>query len=131
MAKVYFYYAAMNAGKSTILLQSSYNYRERGMHTLLFTPALDNRAGPGRIQSRIGLKAGAIAIQTNDNLRERVAAEHAKQRVACALVDEAQFLSSEQVRQFTEVADELNIPVRCYGLRTDFQGNLFEGRTHG
>ena len=127
MAKVYFYYAAMNAGKSTILLQSSYNYRERGMHTLQFTPALDHRAGPGRIQSRIGLEAGAIAIQSTDNLQERVAAEHGKQPVACVLVDEAQFLAREQVRQLTDVADGLNIPVLCYGLRTDFQGNLFEG----
>ena len=127
MAKVYFYYAAMNAGKSTILLQSSYNYRERGVHTLQFPPALDHRAGPGRIQSRIGLEAGAIAIQSTDNLQERVAAEHGKQPVACVLVDEAQFLAREQVRQLTDVADGLNIPVLCYGLRTDFQGNLFEG----
>jgi len=127
MAKLYFYYSAMNAGKSTLLLQSSYNYRERGMHTLVFTPALDTRAGPGRVKSRIGLEAEAIAFDAADNLFERIRAEHATTPVSCALVDEAQFLSETQVRQLTDVTDGLNIPVLCYGLRTDFQGNLFEG----
>jgi thymidine kinase len=127
MAKVYFYYAAMNAGKSTVLLQSSYNYRERGMRTLLFTPAIDTRYGTGRIESRIGLRSGAIAVVPGDNLLTRVRTEHTAQPVACVLVDEAQFLSPEQVWQLTDVADALDIPVLCYGLRTDFQGKLFPG----
>ena len=127
MAKVYFYYAAMNAGKSTVLLQSSYNYRERGMRTLLFTPSIDTRYGTGRIESRIGLRSGAISLGGLDNLVARVRADHQSQPVACVLVDEAQFLSPEQVWQLAEVADGLDIPVLCYGLRTDFQGKLFPG----
>ena len=127
MAKVYFYYAAMNAGKSTLLLQSSYNYRERGMHTLIFTPSLDTRAGAGRVQSRIGLEAEAIPFTADDDLLALVRADHARTPVSCVLVDEAQFLSEAQVRQLTDVADALDIAVLCYGLRTDFQGNLFEG----
>lgn len=127
MAKVYFYYAAMNAGKSTVLLQSSYNYRERGLRTLLFTPAIDTRYGPGRIESRIGLRSGAISLGGNDNILARVRTEHATKPVACVLVDEAQFLSPEQVWQLSDVADALGIPVLCYGLRTDFQGKLFPG----
>jgi thymidine kinase len=127
MAKVYFYYAAMNAGKSTVLLQSSYNYRERGMRTLLFTPAIDTRYGTGRIESRIGLRAPAISLSTSDNFYQRVRTEHVAQPVACVLIDEAQFLTPEQVWQATEVADALDIPVLCYGLRTDFQGKLFPG----
>lgn len=127
MAKLYFYYAAMNAGKSTVLLQSSYNYRERGMRTLLFTPAIDTRWGSGRIESRIGLRSGAISLAQADNLFTRVRSEHATQAVACVLIDEAQFLTPEHVWQATEVADTLDIPVLCYGLRTDFQGKLFPG----
>jgi len=127
MAKVYFYYSAMNAGKSTMLLQSSYNYRERGMRTLLFLPALDNRAGNGRIQSRIGLDSPAISLQPGDDLLQRVRTEHTVDEVSCVLVDEAQFLTPVQVRQLTDVADLLGIPVLCYGLRTDFQGHLFPG----
>jgi thymidine kinase len=127
MAKVYFYYAAMNAGKSTVLLQSSYNYRERGMRTLLFTPSIDTRYGTGRIESRIGLRSGAIALAPADNLFNRVRAEHASQPVACVLIDEVQFLTPEQVWQVSDVADTLEIPVLCYGLRTDFQGKLFPG----
>jgi thymidine kinase len=127
MSKVYFYYSAMNAGKSTVLLQSSYNYRERGMRTLLFMPALDTRAGFGRIQSRIGLASEAIALQAGDDLLEQVRAEHAREPVACVLIDEAQFLTPAQVRQVTDIADALRIPVLCYGLRTDFQGRLFPG----
>jgi thymidine kinase len=127
MAKVYFYYAAMNAGKSTVLLQSSYNYRERGMRTLLFTPAIDTRFGPGRIESRIGLRAGATSLGAADNILNRVRTEHDRSPVACVLVDEAQFLTSEQVWQLTDIADVLDIPVLCYGLRTDFQGKLFPG----
>jgi thymidine kinase len=127
MAKVYFYYAAMNAGKSTVLLQSSYNYRERGMRTLLFTPSIDTRYGTGRIESRIGLRSGAISVNPGDNLLARVRTEHTGQPVSCVLVDEAQFLTPDQVWQLSDVADTLDIPVLCYGLRTDFQGKLFPG----
>jgi thymidine kinase len=127
MSKIYFYYSAMNAGKSTVLLQSSYNYRERGMRTLLFMPALDTRAGEGRIVSRIGLESGAVALKSGDNLLERVRDEHAQEPVACVLVDEAPFLTPAQVGQATDVADILRIPILCYGLRTDFQGRLFPG----
>jgi thymidine kinase len=127
MSKVYFYYSAMNAGKSTVLLQSSYNYQERGMRTLLFMPAMDSRAGHGRIESRIGLASDAIALRESDDLLKLVGAAHAEKAVACVLVDEAQFLTPEHVRQATDIADTLRIPVLCYGLRTDFQGRLFPG----
>jgi thymidine kinase len=127
MAKVYFYYSAMNAGKSTVLLQASHNYHERGMRTLRFIPAIDTRAGVGRIQSRIGISAEAITLTTDDDLLARVQVEHVSSPVACALVDEAQFLTRAQVWQAGAIADRLAIPVLCYGLRTDFQGNLFEG----
>lgn len=127
MSKIYFYYSAMNAGKSTVLLQSSYNYRERGMHTLVLTPVLDERAGQGKVRSRIGLETDAQAFGTGDDLFALARAEHGRAPLACVLVDEAQFLSRAQVRQLTDIADQLRIPVLCYGLRTDFQGNLFEG----
>jgi thymidine kinase len=127
MAKVYFYYSAMNAGKSTLLLQSSYNYQERGMRTLLYMSSLDTRTGAGRIESRIGLQAGAHPLAADQDLLASVRAEHAAQPVACVLVDEAQFLTAAQVWQATDVADTLGIPVLCYGLRTDFQGKLFPG----
>ncbi|MGD1031610.1 MAG: thymidine kinase [Opitutaceae bacterium] len=127
MSKVYFYYSAMNAGKSTTLLQSSYNYQERGMRTLMFMPIIDTRAGVGRIQSRIGLAADAIALAEGADLFAQVRAENAALPVACVLIDEAQFLTRAQVRQATEIADILQIPVLCYGLRTDFQGALFPG----
>ena len=127
MAKLYFYYSAMNAGKSTHLLQSSYNYRERGMETLIFTPALDDRAGRGRVASRIGLAAPAVAFEAEDDLRE-IATETLEDRpLACVLVDEAQFLTKAQVHQLSDIVDELGIPVLAYGLRTDFRGELFEG----
>lgn len=127
MAKLYFYYAAMNAGKSTVLLQASYNYRERGMRTLLFAPAIDTRAGVGRIRSRIGLEADAAVLQADDDLKQRVLTEHQRSPLACVLVDEAQFLTPAQVDQASDLVDELDLPVLCYGLRTDFQGNLFPG----
>lgn len=127
MSKVYFYYSAMNAGKSTVLLQSSYNYQERGMNTLVFTPALDNRYGVGKVASRIGLSAPARAVSRTDDLLAHTREALEKQPVACVLVDEAQFLTKAQVQQVTDIADTLRIPVLCYGLRTDFQGNLFEG----
>lgn len=127
MAKVYFYYAAMNAGKSTSLLQSSYNYRERGMRTLLFTPSIDTRYGTGRIESRIGLRSSAISLTGCENILARVRSEHEANTVSCVLVDEVQFLTPAQVWEFSDVADILDIPVLCYGLRTDFQGKLFPG----
>ena len=127
MAKVYFYYAAMNAGKSTVLLQAGHNYRERGLRPLLLVPAIDDRAGAGRIHSRIGLAADARPIQPGDDLLAVIRAEHGQSAVACVLVDEAQFLSPAQVWQLTDVADQLGVPVLCYGLRTDFQGRLFPG----
>lgn len=125
MAKLYFYYSAMNAGKSTVLLQSSHNYRERGMQTLLFTPAIDTRYQKGVIYSRIGLSEPALIFQSNDNLYQQVLDQAAQ--YACILIDEAQFLTREQVFQLTEISDKLNIPVLSYGLRTDFKGELFEG----
>jgi thymidine kinase len=127
MAKLYFYYSAMNAGKSTILLQSSHNYHERGMRTLLLTPAIDERAGTGKIASRIGLSKDARPFSESDDLREGVLAAHREAAIACVLIDEAQFLSETQVRQLAAVADHDGIPVLCYGLRTDFQGALFPG----
>ena len=127
MAKLFFYYSAMNAGKSTVLLQSSYNYHERGMRTLLFVPAIDTRAGVGRIQSRIGLHADALPLPADEDIFAHVKAAHAAQPVACVLVDEAQFLTPAQVDQLADIVDRLDIPVLCYGLRTDFQAKLFPG----
>lgn len=128
MAKLYFYYSAMNAGKSTVLLQSSYNYHERGMKTLLFTPKVDTRAGTGKIASRIGLDADAIPYDNDFNLYEFTKNEMAKHpELKCVLVDEAQFMTKDQVLQLTEIVDELDIPVLAYGLRTDFVGEPFPG----
>lgn len=127
MAKLYFYYASMNAGKSTTLLQADFNYRERGMRTILFTAAIDERAGAGRIASRIGLAAEAIAFDDGMDLRLRVEREADAGPVHCVLVDEAQFLTAAQVDQLAAVADVLGVPVLAYGLRTDFTGALFEG----
>ncbi|MGB7329278.1 MAG: thymidine kinase [Rubripirellula sp.] len=127
MAKLYFYYSTMNAGKSTILLQSSYNYRERGMNTLLLAPEIDNRMGAGKVSSRIGINADAEVFNTADNLFVIVDHENNRAPIHCVLIDEAQFLTKRQVRQLSDVCDNLNIPVLAYGLRTDFQGNLFEG----
>ncbi len=127
MSKVYFYYSAMNAGKSTVLLQSSYNYNERGLNTLVFAPALDTRSGAGKVVSRIGLSADARAFSRDENLFAIAEADHAQRGLSCVLVDEAQFLAKAQVEQLMDLADRLRIPVLCYGLRTDFMGNLFEG----
>lgn len=127
MAKLYFYYASMNAGKSTQLLQADFNYRERGMRTMLWTAAIDDRFGPGRIASRIGLEADAFTYARNTDIRAEVEAEHARGPLACVLVDEAQFLTRNQVFQLAGICDELGVPVLAYGLRTDFQANLFEG----
>ncbi len=127
MAKLYFYYSAMNAGKSTTLLQAAYNYKERGLRPLLLTPRLDTRAGEGTIGSRIGLQSEAIAFSLADSLFDICDAQHQQNPVACVFVDEAQFLTKRQVYDLGEIADRLSIPVLSYGLRTDFQGNLFEG----
>jgi thymidine kinase len=127
MAKLYFYYASMNAGKSTLLLQADFNYRERGMRTMLWTAAIDDRYGRGRIASRIGLEAEASLFDADTDLRTAIEAEHGRGRLACVLVDEAQFLSREQVFQLAAVCDGISVPVLAYGLRTDFQANLFEG----
>ena len=128
MAKLYFYYSAMNAGKTTMLLQSAHNYHERGLRTLLLTPRLDDRAGEGTIASRIGLRARARAFTREDDLLQVVRRDIAERgALACVLVDEAQFLAKAQVWQLTEVVDALGIPVLAYGLRTDFRGELFEG----
>ena len=127
MAKLYFYYASMNAGKSTTLLQADFNYRERGMRTLLFTAALDDRSGAGRIASRIGLDTEAAGFAEDTDLRLHVEREMDHGPVHCVLVDEAQFLTAAQVDQLAAVADVLGIPVLAYGLRTDFRGDLFPG----
>lgn len=127
MAKLYFYYSAMNAGKSTVLLQSSYNYRERGMNTLILSPEIDTRDDVGKVTSRIGLQADSVTFNTSDNLLGMVEREHMQNPVHCVFVDEAQFLTNNQVRQLSDVCDSLDIPVLAYGLRTDFQGNLFDG----
>ncbi|MBT6208818.1 MAG: thymidine kinase [Woeseia sp.] len=127
MAKLYFYYSSMNAGKSTALLQSSYNYRERGMQTMVLAPDFDDRYGVGKITSRIGLEAAAITFATDQDLFKTIAARVNEGPLHCVLIDEAQFLSKEQVHQLGDVTDELNIPVLAYGLRTDFQGEPFIG----
>ncbi len=128
MAKLYFYYSAMNAGKSTTLLQSDYNYRERGMETLLFTPELDNRQQKGLISSRIGLQANAITFDADTNLYNMVEAiQQERPTLKCVFVDEAQFLNKQQVLQLAAIVDQLNLPVLTYGLRSDFKGEPFEG----
>ncbi|MCH8867921.1 MAG: thymidine kinase [Proteobacteria bacterium] len=127
MAKLYFYYSSMNAGKSTALLQSSYNYRERGMNTLVLAPEFDDRFGVGKVTSRIGIEAEATAFRPADDLLKVVEVYCENNDLHCVLIDEAQFLTKEQVFQLGEVTDKLNIPVLAYGLRTDFQGEPFEG----
>jgi thymidine kinase len=127
VAKLYFYYAAMNAGKSTTLLQADFNYRERGMETMLWTAAHDDRSGSGTIGSRIALSAPANSYSPDIDLFEAISDELKKRKLDCILIDEAQFLTRDHVLQLCRVSDELSIPVLCYGLRTDFQGELFEG----
>ncbi|WP_029236059.1 thymidine kinase [Vibrio coralliilyticus] len=127
MAQMYFYYSAMNAGKSTTLLQSSFNYQERGMTPVIFTAALDDRYGVGKVSSRIGLQSDAQLFRHDSDLYQDIATLNEVEKRHCILVDECQFLTKEQVYQLTEVVDKLNIPVLCYGLRTDFLGELFEG----
>ncbi|EXI61910.1 thymidine kinase [Mannheimia granulomatis] len=127
MAKLYFYYSSMNAGKSTTLLQSSYNYQERGMNTLVYTAAIDDRFGVGKVSSRIGISQVASLFNAETDLFAEIKIKHAENILHCILIDEAQFLTKNQVYQLTDVVDKLKIPVLCYGLRTDFQAELFEG----
>ena len=127
MAKLYFYYSSMNAGKTTALLQSSYNYKERGMNTLVLAPLLDDRYGVGKVKSRIGLETNATSFKTDDDLFTVVAEQDNIDALHCVLIDEAQFLTRNQVFQLGDVTDKLNIPVLAYGLRTDFRGEPFEG----
>ena len=129
MAKLHFYYSAMNAGKSTALLQASYNYQERGMQTIIFTPEIDTRSGRGIITSRIGLKANALSFDNTSDLYEITFAEknNFRPKLSCVLIDEAQFLNKRQVFQLGQITDLLKIPVLAYGLRTDFQAEPFEG----
>ncbi|MCX2721658.1 thymidine kinase [Roseibium salinum] len=127
MAKLYFNYSSMNAGKSTVLLQAAYNYKERGMNALLLIAAFDDRGGKGRIASRIGLSADADIFAAQDDIYEHVRGSHHSKPVDAVFVDEAQFLTESQVWQLAKVADQLRIPVMCFGLRTDFQGKLFPG----
>jgi thymidine kinase len=127
MAKLYFYYSSMNAGKSTALLQSSYNYKERGMNTLVLAPRLDDRYGAGKVTSRIGIETEATAFERPDDLYKLIENQNSEKPLHCILIDEAQFLTRDQVFELSDVTDKLNIPVLAYGLRTDFQGEPFEG----
>ncbi len=127
MAQLYFYYSAMNAGKSTTLLQSAYNYHERGMRALLYTPAIDDRIGSHKIHSRIGITEDAIAFSETYDFFEFVKETQQNEAVHCLLIDESQFLTAAQVLQLTLICDQLSVPVLCYGIRTDFQGEPFEG----
>ena len=127
MAKLHFNYSAMNAGKSTALLQANHNYMERGMQTILFTAGIDDRAGRGVIKSRIGIDTQAIAFEKSDDLAKIVRAQKGEHAIGCVLIDEAQFLTRKQVRQLTDLVDQDDIPVLTYGLRTDFRGETFEG----
>jgi len=130
LAKLYFYYSAMNAGKSTSLLQSAYNYKERGMRPFIMSAAIDNRYSIGKVTSRIGLEAEAYLFHKEDNLFKILFEENKKQGINCVLIDESQFLSREQVKQLAIAVDDLDIPVLCYGIRTDFRGELFPGSQH-
>jgi len=127
MAKLYFHYSTMNAGKSTVLLQASHNYHERGMKTYLLTARFDNRAGEGRIASRIGIGAEADTFDANDDLFAKIKTQQKCSDIACVFIDEAQFLSKDQVWQLARAVDDLHVPIMCYGLRVDFQGELFPG----
>ncbi|MEC7030543.1 MAG: thymidine kinase [Pseudomonadota bacterium] len=127
MAKLYFYYSAMNAGKSTVLLQSAHNYRERGMQVTILTSELDDREAKGWVSSRIGLKSPADTYNRKTDIFQYVCNKLQTERLSCVLVDEAQFLTYSQVKDIARVADQLDIPVLAYGLRTDFKGNLFQG----
>ena len=127
MAKLYFQYSTMNAGKSTLLLQASHNYHERGMKTYLITAGFDKRAGDGKIGSRIGIASDADTFDSKENMFQKIEFRLGKGPCSCVFIDEAQFLSEEQVWQLARVVDDLKVPVMCYGLRVDFQGKLFPG----
>lgn len=127
MAQLYFYYSAMNAGKSTSLLQSAYNYAERGMRAEIFTAALDNRFGTGKVASRIGLEAKAHLFTPKTHLRSTIQRLNQDKKLGCIFIDEAQFLTKTQVQQLVDVVDDMDIPVLAYGLRTDFLAETFEG----
>jgi thymidine kinase len=127
VAKLYFYYSTMNAGKTTVLLQSAHNYAERGMRTLLLSPAIDTRAGHGMIRSRVGIESPALAVGPDDDLLSKIEAALDEGQIHCVLTDESQFFTRQQVFELTEVVDRLKIPVLAFGLRTDFRGELFEG----
>lgn len=130
MAKLYFYYSSMNAGKSTSLLQSAYNYKERGMKSFVLSSAIDDRYSVGKVTSRIGLETSAHLFHKDDDLYQILSTENDKEAINCVLIDESQFLSKDQVKQLTYVVDNLDIPVLCYGIRTDFSGELFPGSQH-
>lgn len=127
MAKLYFYYSAMNAGKSTILLQSAHNYQERGMQVLLLTASIDDRFETGKIASRIGISAQASLFDKDTEITDLIQSENDKHALSCILIDEAQFLTKKQVYELSEIVDKIGIPVLAFGIRTDFQGELFEG----
>lgn len=127
MAQLYFYYSSMNAGKSTHLLQSSYNYHERGLRTAIYTAQIDDRFAKGKVASRLGIDADAYLFDDSKNLLSEIEQMHAEQKLDCVLIDEAQFLTTEHVKQLTDVVDLLNIPVLAYGIRTDFLGQTFSG----
>jgi thymidine kinase len=127
MAKLYFHYSTMNAGKSTVLLQAAHNYRERGMLPYLLTAQFDNRAGEGKIASRIGIGSPADNFGPDDDLFAKIKVQTTANDIACVFIDEAQFLSKDQVWQLARAVDDLNVPVMCYGLRVDFKGDLFPG----
>ncbi len=127
MAKIHFYYSAMNAGKSTSLVQSAYNYKERGMRTMVFTPSIDTRFGTNAVTTRIGIKAEAICFDATYDFYDQANEMAQTEKIDCVLIDEAQFLTKNQVWQLVRIADVLDIPVLTYGLRTDFRGEVFEG----
>lgn len=127
MAQLYFYYSSMNAGKSTHLLQSSYNYQERGLTTAIYTAKIDDRFAQGKVASRLGIDADAFLFDDESNLFNQVTEKHQSKKLDCVLIDEAQFLSKEQVQQLTDIVDILHIPVLAYGIRTDFLGQTFSG----
>ena len=127
MAQLYFYYSSMNAGKSTHLLQSSYNYRERGLNTLIYTARIDDRFAEGKVTSRLGIDADAKLFDEHSDIYYEINEHRQKQGIDCVLIDEAQFLTEGQVKQLTDIVDLLNIPVLAYGIRTDFLGKTFSG----
>ncbi|AWB57645.1 MULTISPECIES: thymidine kinase [unclassified Colwellia] len=127
MAQLYFYYSTMNAGKSTHLLQSSYNYQERGLNTLLFTAQIDDRFAKGKVSSRLGIQADALLFDDKTDIFNQVKQQISERKIACILIDEAQFLTKLQVKELTDIVDELKVPVLAYGIRTDFLGETFNG----